>query len=276
MGRIGMHGQGSFPTGTSPQGSTLVDAGLPLGSGHFTFRSLNRFSGLVQYVFGRRGGFSGHPYRSLNSSYSVGDLEDDVSRNLSLIRKTAGAERIAFMNQVHGNTVHILGGNGLARTENVPEADAMITDVPRIAIIAKLADCQGIVLYDPDRGVAGIVHSGWRGQVADAAGIAVRRMIEEFGCRPESIHAAVSPSLGPCCAEFVSYQEIFPRYFSRFMVSENHFHLWELSRFQLQEAGVSGCNISVAGICTRCRTDLFFSYRAEGVTGRFCVLAMLR
>lgn len=276
MGRIGMHGQGFCPPDTSQHGAALLAAGLPLGPGHFAFASLSRFSGLAQFVFGRRGGVSGSPYGSLNSSYSVGDLESHVSRNLSLIRSSVGAERIAFMNQVHSNIVHILGGNGKDCSENVPEADAMITDVPRVAIMARLADCQGIVLYDPDRSVVGVVHSGWRGQVVDAAGSAVKRMIEEFGCLPGSIHAAISPSLGPCCAEFVSYQEIFPSYFIRFMVSENHFDLWELSRFQLQQAGVSDCNISVAGLCTRCRTDLFFSYRAEGVTGRFCVVAMLR
>jgi hypothetical protein len=108
------------------------------------------------------------------------------------------------------------------------------------------------------------------------AGRVIERMEKEFGCRAGSLYAAISPSLGPCCAEFVTYRDIFPPCFRRFMVRENYFDLWALTRFQLQEAGLAAEKISVAGLCTKCRTDLFFSYRAEGVTGRFCIAAMLR
>jgi copper oxidase (laccase) domain-containing protein len=87
--------------------------------------------------------------------------------------------------------------------------------------------------------------------------------------------AAIGPSLGPCCAEFVSHKEIFPDRFMRYLVRENHFDLWAISRSQLMEAGIDRDKIEVAGICTKCHSDLFFSYRAEGVTGRFATVAML-
>jgi copper oxidase (laccase) domain-containing protein len=60
------------------------------------------------------------------------------------------------------------------------------------------------------------------------------------------------------------------------MVRENYFDLWGISRWQLVEAGVRESHIETAGLCTRCRTDLFFSYRAERTTGRFATAAMLR
>ena len=88
--------------------------------------------------------------------------------------------------------------------------------------------------------------------------------------------AAIGPSLGPCCAEFVIHEQIFPRLFGRFMRRENYFDLWEISRWQLSRAGLEEKGIDLAGLCTRCRTDLFFSYRAEGVTGRFGTVAMIR
>ena len=59
------------------------------------------------------------------------------------------------------------------------------------------------------------------------------------------------------------------------MIEENYFDLWGISRQQLMDAGLQKENIEVAGLCTRCRTDLFYSYRAEGVTGRFGTVAML-
>ncbi|MFO8088262.1 MAG: peptidoglycan editing factor PgeF [Desulfatiglandaceae bacterium] len=258
-----MHGQG-------------LNRFVPGSPGRFDFNSLSSFPGLVHGVFPRFGGVSLPPYKSLNVSYSVGDFPAAVSQNLSLIRETLGAERLFFMNQVHGNEIYTVKQIADGCKSGPPEADAVITSVPGIAIIAKLADCQGIVLYDPEQSVTAVVHSGWRGQVSNITACVVERMTKEFGSRPEALHAAISPSLGPCCAEFVSYRKIFPVYFRRFMVRENYFDLWEISRFQLQEAGVAANNISVGGLCTKCRTDLFFSYRAEGVTGRFCIAAMLQ
>jgi hypothetical protein len=258
-----MHGQG-------------LNRFVPGSPGSFAFSSLSGFPGLVHGVFGRLGGTSLPPYHSLNVSYSVGDDPAAVSHNLSLIRKTLGAESLFFMNQVHGNGIYTVKQGADGRTCGPPEADAAITSAPGVAIIAKLADCQGILLYDPERAVVAVVHAGWRGQVSNITGRVVKRMTEAFGCRPEALHAAISPSLGPCCAEFVGHEEIFPPSFRRFMVRENYFDLWDLTRCQLREAGVVPGNISVAGVCTKCRTDLFFSYRGEGVTGRFCVAAMLR
>ena len=60
------------------------------------------------------------------------------------------------------------------------------------------------------------------------------------------------------------------------MVRKNYFDMWQISRRQLIEAGLNKENIEVAGICTRCRTDLFYSYRAEGTTGRFATVVMLK
>jgi len=88
--------------------------------------------------------------------------------------------------------------------------------------------------------------------------------------------AAIGPSLGPCCGEFITHEQIFPNEFRQFMVRENYFDLWRISRWQLLNAGLIEENIEVAGICTRCRTDMFYSYRAEGITGRFATVAMLK
>jgi len=102
------------------------------------------------------------------------------------------------------------------------------------------------------------------------------RMKSEFGCEPGDITAAIGPSLGPCCSEFKTYREIFPPEFVTHMVSENHFDLWEISRMQLLRAGLMKEKIEIAGVCTKCNTDLFYSYRGEGETGRFGTVAMLK
>jgi len=101
-------------------------------------------------------------------------------------------------------------------------------------------------------------------------------MRSSFGSKASDLIAAIGPSLGPCCAEFIDYKQIFPEEFRRFMVRDNYFDLLQISRWQLIKAGLKEENIEVSTICTKCRTDLFYSYRAEGVTGRFTTVVMLK
>jgi copper oxidase (laccase) domain-containing protein len=84
--------------------------------------------------------------------------------------------------------------------------------------------------------------------------------------------AAIGPSLGPCCAEFINYKDEIPRQFWPFRVDAHHFDFWRISRHQLTTAGLAQSNIHSSGICTRCNPHLFFSYRAARQTGRFAAL----
>jgi copper oxidase (laccase) domain-containing protein len=60
------------------------------------------------------------------------------------------------------------------------------------------------------------------------------------------------------------------------MIRPDYFDLWEISRHQLMDAGIREDRIELAAVCTKCRTDLFFSYRGEGTTGRFATIVMLK
>lgn len=240
------------------------------------YPGLARESGLAHAVFTRRGGESPPPFDSLNVSESVGDVSGCVKRNLETIRDHLGAERLFWMNQCHGDTVVVIRSEQTPFADAVPDADALVTDAPGLALMVKQADCQGVILFDPERRVAAVVHSGWRGSVRNILGHTVSVMESVFGCVPRDVHAGIGPSLGPCCAEFKSFREIFPRGFGAFRVREAHFDLWALSLHQLMAAGLRRDRIETAGICTRCRKDLFFSHRGEGATGRFATVAMLK
>jgi polyphenol oxidase len=232
-------------------------------------------TGLSHGVFTRAGGVSASPYNGLNVSHNTGDLSSSVDKNLELIKGQMGASHIVSMNQVHGIDIAVFH-KGDHNDYSARNADAIITNVPMLGIMVKQADCQGVILHDPEKSVVAVVHSGWRGNVQNILGAAVLRMKSEFGCKPEDITAAIGPSLGPCCSEFKTYREIFPPEFVTHMVSENYFDLWEISRMQLLQAGLMKEKIEIAGICTKCNTDLFYSYRAEGETGRFGTVVMLK
>lgn len=231
---------------------------------------------LVHAVFTRKGGVSEAPYDTLNVSYDTDDRPERVSKNMQIIKNAIGAKDLVFMNQVHGKEILVLRQqdfNGLKDPINV---DAMITDIPQLALMVKLADCQGVLLYDPGKSVVANVHCGWRGNVINILRSVVERMRSDFGCLAADLAAAIGPSLGPCCSEFVDYEEIFPEAFRHFMIREPYFDLWEISRYQLLEAGLKNEHIEVAGICTRCKRETFYSYRGEGETGRFGTVIMLK
>ena len=240
------------------------------------FPGLFRIDGLRHAVYTRLGGTSRPPYKSLNISFSVGDEAEHAAINRQRIQQAFGAPRLQEMNQVHGDRILVLNDEpgGLMHCK-APRVDAAVTTLPGVALMVKQADCQAIVLVEPARKAVAVVHCGWRGNVVNLPARVVEKMRFSLGCSPAEMKAAIGPSLGPCCAEFTSYETLFPEHFRRFLVRKNHFDLWELSRMQLLEAGLPKDGIEIAGICTRCRTDLFFSYRGEKRTGRFATLAML-
>jgi len=231
-------------------------------------------AGLRHAVFTRMGGTSEGRFNSLNVSFAVQDDPSRVSANIEIIRKAIGADRIVAMRQNHGRGAVVFGGDDTWPPGGEPVADILMTKAKGAALMVKVADCQGVTLYDP-KGALAVVHCGWRGNVSDILGYAVKQMELRLGAIPSRLMAAISPSLGPCCAEFLEYEKIFPPDFEKYMVGQCHFDLWELSRGQLMKAGLKSKNITVAGICTKCRKDYFFSYRGEGKTGRFCASAML-
>jgi hypothetical protein len=242
----------------------------------FQFPALSVYPRLAHFVFTRQGGVSTSAFRSLNVSFSTGDNAEHVETNLSIIRQITGAGSLLFMNQVHGKTIKILRKSNGQDSAGPFTADAMVTDLPGVALLVKQADCQAVILYDPVKQVISNVHCGWRGSVQGILSEVIAVMGAEFGCDPSCLRAAVGPSLGPCCAEFVTHREIFPESFSPFMVRDNHFDLWAVSRFQLVASGLKNGHIESADSCTRCRTDLFYSYRGEGRTGRFATVVMLK
>ncbi|MBN2062264.1 MAG: peptidoglycan editing factor PgeF [Deltaproteobacteria bacterium] len=241
----------------------------------FRFPILLKQEGLLHAVFSRHGGKSNHPYHFLNTSYETNDSAVNVSSNLKLIKTVIHADRLVFMKQAHGSEITIPDEQSLNNLAKTPKADALITNIPGISLMVKQADCQAVILFDPVKRVIANVHCGWRGNTINILGKVVKRMESEFGCYPSDLIAAIGPSLGPCCAEFITHKNIFPKEFHEFMRHENHFDLWGISSMQLVRAGLDEKNIETAKICTKCNTDLFYSYRAEKDTGRFATVVML-
>ncbi|MFV0435788.1 MAG: peptidoglycan editing factor PgeF [Desulfopila sp.] len=222
--------------------------------------------------FDRHGGVSDGAFSSLNIGMAVGDSEAAVAANRQLVKRCLRADCLISAHQVHGDRVYQVGENSGADLE-VEGYDALITRQTGVGLIVQHADCQAVLLYDPVHEAIGAVHSGWRGSVANIIAATVGAMNRAFATDPADLQTVISPSLGPCCAEFVNYAEELPTSFLPFMDNRKHFDFWQISKRQLLSCGVRAQAIAVSAICTSCSPD-YFSYRRacreKRVTGRNC------
>jgi len=234
----------------------------------YRFPTLARFPELLHGVLTRRGGVSSGPYASLNLSFAVGDRPELVRENRRRVTQALDLTELVGAEQVHGLKESVLYAGNPSPAAEVPEVDILITQEPGLGLLIKQADCQAVMLYDPEHRVAANVHCGWRGQVAGILGEAVVRLKETFRSRPERLIAGIGPGLGPCCAEFRHFRKEFPQSLWEYQVRPNYFDLWRLSRDLLLAAGLKPEHIDLAGLCTKCRAAEFYSYRRDGMTGR--------
>jgi YfiH family protein len=234
---------------------------------------------LTHGVFARHGGVSPAPYASLNLSISTGDTRENVRENrLRAFRALdRPPESVADLWQVHSAEV-IVADAPNAPWSYLGQADSLITNRPEVTLFLRFADCVPILLYDPRRHAAGVVHAGWRGTLLKAPAAAVRAMADRYGSRPGDILAGIGPSIGPCHyavgpevihetrAAFPNRDELLPA-----VNGGHHLDLWAANELALRESGVN--QIEQGRVCTACHTGDFFSHRAaQGKTGRFGAL----
>ena len=213
--------------------------------------------------FTRHGGRSSGIWASLNCSLDCGDDPDNVHNNKEIIRYYLGLDKLITCQQVHGDEVLLVD----EQTKPGQQADAMVSAVSGLGLLIQQADCQAVLLYDPQQKVVANIHVGWRGDVNNIIAKTIMAMTKIYSCQPHHLLAGISPSLGPCCAEFINYQQEFPAEFQPFQIKPFYFDLWQLSSWQLTQTGVKPENIHPAQICTCCNLD-FFSYRRQHKTGR--------
>jgi YfiH family protein len=268
-----------------------------LGSLQFySYDALSAHDRVSCVITTRAGGLSSSPFEALNLGMRCGDDPGVVVDNRAQLSWMTGAfpDLLTFGRQVHGRRVSVvtgeLIGSGAGDLDSaIPETDAMITDIPDVPLVVLIADCVAVSLYDPVNNAIGLAHAGWRGTAAGIVVATVEKMTEAFGSSPEDLVAGVSPSIGPCCYEVGSevagkFRDSYPASVDRVLRDVQtadggigtHLDLWAANRLQLTDVGVRDANIETSRMCTSCRTDLFYSHRAErGRTGRFASVMML-
>ena len=249
----------------------------------YEFEHFKNHSGIVHGIFTRAGGTSTGAFDSLNIGINSGDDQSTIAKNRDIIIQKMGSKPFVFLNQVHKSGIKVLEKEKTdlfkkkRSSIEAYTADSIITDIKDVFLVIQVADCQAVMRYDPQKKIIANIHSGWRGSVKNIIGKTLDKMGLQFGCQPENIIAGIAPSLGPCCSEFVNYKDEIPQNLWRYKIKgKDYFNFWEISRDQLREKGVKKNNIQNMEICTKCNTEMFYSFRKEKTTGRFaCVISMV-
>ena len=259
----------------------------------FTFNASNSHDGLLMAMSTRKGGASQDAFSTLNLSFRVDDDPGAVQANRKNLCEALSVplESIVLGQQVHGTHVALVtkkdrGKGATSWGDALPDTDAMVSNDPDLALMVLAADCAPVFLHDPVKQAIGIAHGSWRGTLGGIIGKTVARMETAFQCRPEDLRAGIGPSIGPCCYEvgedlLATLRHSCPEFWRECIEEQAsgviHFNLWETIRRQLLGAGLKPGHVEVAGICTACHTEIFFSHRRErGRTGRNGAIIALR
>lgn len=209
------------------------------------------------------------------------------------------------LRQVHSDIIRFVDSPGGAHLVG----DGLITSTPGLLLAIQTADCLPVILADSKHRTVGVFHAGWRGTLRRIVEKGVGEMRRFFGTHPRYIKAAIGPGIHACCYQvgdevrekfesqfsyaarlFREVKESDPvreKYPLLFLAARPPGHsdlpkkifldLVEANRQQLLAVGVKPGNIDVSPLCTSCRTDLLFSYRAEkGKTGRMMAVAGIK
>ena len=243
-----------------------------------TFPRLQSASG-VRHVFStRKGGVSTGVFSEMNLSFRNGDSRENVLENYRRLCEAVDIDtsHLVLSRQTHTNNVKYVTsadcGTGITKPE-FSDVDGLITDKPGVALVTQYADCVPLLFYDPIKRVCANSHSGWRGTVQKIGKKKKKKMVRDFGCKPENIIAAIGPSICKNCYEvdmpvydaFVKSGipldgVIFPK------DDGEHFYLdlKEANRRILLNAGILSENLDVSDICTCENSDMLHSHRATG------------
>ena len=229
--------------------------------------SLTTLPGIRHAFFTRSGGVSQGVYSSLNGGVGSGDAPEKVAENRARMAAALGvsADRLVTPFQIHSPDVVVVQEPWTR--DSRPRADAVVTQVPRLAIGVSTADCGPLLFADSEAGVIGAAHAGWRGALSGVIEATVAAM-ERLGARRASIAAALGPTIRQ------PNYEVGPEFIERFLAAdlantryfepsqrEDHamFDLCGYIAQRVEQAGLT--QFEDLGLCTYEEPQRFYSFR---------------
>jgi len=229
--------------------------------------SLAAIGGVAHGFFTRQGGVSTGIFASLNCGPGSGDEAANVRENRARVAEILGTQPTHLLTVSQKHSAAVVTAKAPWAAGAIPEADAIVTSTPGLAVGVLTADCAPVLFCDGQARVIGAAHAGWRGALSGIIEATVKEM-QKLGARPERVVAAIGPAISQKAYEVgADYRDRFiaeePESAPFFAVDEGsgepHFDLPGYVAERLRRAGVG--TIADLGLCTYCGESRLFSYR---------------
>ncbi|MEQ9143645.1 MAG: peptidoglycan editing factor PgeF [Parvibaculaceae bacterium] len=217
--------------------------------------------------FTREGGVSGGIYAGRNCGLGSDDLRTHVEENRGRVADDLGVERthLLTVHQIHSPDVVTVTGPW-APSAN-PQADAMVTSRPGIALGILTADCVPVLFADAEAGVIGAAHAGWKGALGGVLNATLDAMTA-LGATRGTITAAIGPAISQ------TNYEVGPEFKDRFIETDtgwagyfipsarDGFYQFDLIAFVADSlANEKLAEVDRLNVCTYADANRFFSFR---------------
>jgi hypothetical protein len=214
---------------------------------------------------GRRGGVSTGICAGLNVGLGSQDDPEAVRTNRRLaLEAVAPGAKLVTLHQVHSGTA--IPVTGPYPDDARPQADAMVTDRPGLALGILTADCTPVLFADEEAGVIGAAHAGWKGALGKVVEATVAAM-EQLGATRGRIAAAVGPVIARRSYEvdegfFARFTAADPEHERFFSAGHPGHHQFDLEAFVLARLAAAGVTrVEALGLDTYAHPERFYSYR---------------
>ena len=258
---------------------------------YMQFNNFKEYADILTHCFTTRlGGVSQGEFSSLNLSFNRNDKRENVLYNYKLLADAIGVDynKMVLSNQIHDNRIRILGaedaGKGLTVESGIIGFDGLSTNQAGIPLVTFYADCVPVLFLDPVKKAITSVHSGWKSTVKNIAYEALVLMKNAYNSNYEDIRVAVGPSICKNCFEVG--KEVYDNFLEKFSWCDKYtdyrngkyyIDLQRVIKQVLTDAGIPEKNIMISDVCTKCNTDMFFSFRGDnGKTGGLAAIMMLK
>ncbi|MDE0942894.1 MAG: peptidoglycan editing factor PgeF [Alphaproteobacteria bacterium] len=217
--------------------------------------------------FTRAGGGSKGIYAGLNCGYGSDDEAAVVMTNRTHVANTLPVVTDALITVHQHHSADVIVAKQPWHPKVAPKGDAMVTATPGLALGILTADCAPVLFADPEAGVIGAAHAGWRGALSGVLEATVQAMAN-LGAKRGNIAAVVGPCIAQASYEVgAEYQATFVAEntdYDRFFIASpkaRHFQ-FDLAGFVMARLHGLGLRQSHdLGMDTYADDELFFSYR---------------
>lgn len=178
-------------------------------------------------------------------------------------------QKIILMEQVHSNRVAVVKDAWQEKIKTFARTDGLISKEKGYILLARTADCLPVVFVSKKEKIIGISHQGWRGILSQLSEKMVEEMVKQ-GARKEGIVVALGPAIGACCYDIDEKRKsFFAQEFKQFADQifeprdKTYLNLTKLTFLILKKQGIRPANIDYFPFCTKCQSQMFYSYRRD-------------